>query len=766
MHLQAVQPSQGGHLAALAVIERDDDQALVAPTGNRLFTRSLDQSSWQEQSVQWPPTIDDAGLGVFDKITQGMRDERLTSERYFAAHDRRLWVVATPQVGHPPVLLSSDETGRYWEVVGLPEPLEERNGRQNARPAGKSVLRLTTKDDELFIDDGTRLWRKSVGPEEVDLGELEWEEIDLAGVSSFGSKDAEATEQDQATEAQNRDLFPPRLRHYLPAADEDEAEFLTLYRRDLKIYRRAPGAEEFELAATLDTLDRHVVHKEAQGRLFLVGSDVVYRSDDDGSNWEELSIARDTLAAQDYRQLLVFDGSEEREDEGDDGDEADNEEGEEADEDTGSYELWLLGERGGLWRSYDGGEQWEEAVEHDPDGRGVTALVRENGTAMWAATEGRGVLRSDDGGQRWESSNEGLRASKSFDASLIDDGLIYVGTDAGLFERVVDEEAISRDWIDDRATSAIYWDHEQRRLIRGTTGGGIIVDADGDEETPELAPLSDDDVIEYLPPHLQGLQPEAASIIDLVPHAGTAEIVAWSHRRGLLISGDAGATWRRLEFGDAFHNAIEGSVITQFLSMAEQTFFAVTRTRDRRGPTQLWRSIDGGTTWQATHSFVESPQETSMQLIRLPRGQGVLRAHGSSMAVSTDLGDTWTSINGPWDEGQLLGLAVDDGQVVVVMELDHTAKIAWLDDLLDGGEVDRSHHLIWPTAEVSYRTRPVALQVRNEEVLLNEGGRIYSAQTPRRTTEGPAHVSALIGVGVVLLLTTLAFAYLRIWETS
>ncbi len=734
MSLVSVESSPGGHIAALTTMEMEDQQVLLAPSGDRLFFRAFDEASWRSNGAHWPAGVDAAGLALFDGVQQSVVGEKLPPERFFASGQGQLWTVATPGAGRAPLLLSSADGGQNWEIVDLPDSLRQGPTRPLARPTSRPVLRLTVDEDRLFVDDGRRLWRWVDGEEEVEgdeeVDELQWEEVSLRG-ASLGDR----------TPASQGDPLPARLRHYLPAGPDGAPEVVTVYRRELKIYSRGADDEEFERRSTLDVLDRHLVRVGSQDVLFLVSAEVVFRSNDGGESWEELAIARDLLAPQDYRQLVVFEGQEEE-----------------------GFELWLLGERGGLWRSDDGGESWEEAVEHDPDGRGLTGLVAEDESTFWAATQGRGVLRSSDRGQSWETTNTGLRAGRTYDAVLLGGGAMYVGTDAGLFERRAGEGQVRREWIDERATSALYWDGETERLIRGTAGGGIIVDVGGNGETPEMASLAERDVVEYLPPHLRGMQPPAAAIIDLVAEPGSEELVAWSHRRGPLVSGDGGATWRRLQLGEAFQNAIEGAVVTQFLGMPDQTYFAVTRVRDRNAPTQLWRSVDGGTTWQATHSFMESADETPMQLMRLPDGRGLLRAQGSRLAVSTDLGENWATVSGPWDSGQLLGMALDGDQVVVVLELNHTTLIAWLDDPIQGGEVARSHHLVWPSSEAAYRTRPVALDIRDEEILLNEGGRIYSARTPHQATEGPAAVSTLIGMGVVLLLTTMAFGYLRIWE--
>ncbi len=748
--LDSIERAPGGNLAPVVSLETDDSEFLVVPFGNELFVRESEEPRWNVVRASWPSRIDEPGLGVYEVASSVGRDAQTMSHQYFTEFDGMLWTVALPAATEQPRLLRSEDLGRTWREVGFPRSLHKQGaGTQPAKASLNPQIRLMTTESDLYLIGGAEVWRLMDYGERrngTDSEQTRWESVTLDGVSLDSADDSPEGEEVEQRSRRERAL-PRSIRHYQAAETSHPYELLTIYGRHLEIYRRDEGEEQFQRVSTLDALDSDLAREPDGDSIFLVDSELLYRSHDRGETWDELEVYSDSLAPEKYRQIEIF---------------------EEERAETGTA-IWLMGEKGSLWLSENDGEGWDELMERDPDGRRVTGLIqRQGGDVLWASTAGRGMLRSEDRGVHWSEANTGLRAGRSFRASLTGDRRMYVGTDSGLYERSTQGRVDDWSRVDDRAISAFWRRPEDHRLVSGTVGGGILIEAGAGEQTSsEAAPLGGSDQVAFAPPHLAGMVFPRTAIITIRPRPDSRDVVAWSHRKGPMISNDEGESWRRMQLGEAFLNALDSAVISSFLAMPDQTYFVVTRSRRSDEPTQLWRSVDGGRTWQATYSMMESSGETPLQLEQLPdHDEGLLMAHGSRVAVSTDRGETWSPIAGPWESGVVIGITVDGGEVAVAINAGHSTEIVWVTDLLQGGRIIQQYRLDWPPTRGLHADRPLDLEVLGDEVLLHEGSRIYSGQLPRRRTGGPTNVSFVVAVGVLILLITMAFGVLRTWETS
>lgn len=745
--LHQVNPSAGGNLATIQMLQRPDADVLVAPASDRLFVRGLDDHQWREHPATWPTGIAEPGLELFDTTRRAGNDARFDPEHYFTVFDDELWVIALPAAGEPPRLLHSDDIGKNWHEVQPPPTDTDTRRRSGSTPGMLPQMRLMTTGDELFVARGDALWRAGEFEGELEDGrrELDWQPISLAGTALDEREDAENNDADSGPGG-----FPVELRHYLPVEgrDDDSWELLTVHGRQLKVYRRDDGQEQFSRVATLETFDRHLVHSPREQTLFLVGPTSLYRSDDRGENWEKLEVARDSLQPEDYRRLQL------RSD----------------DEAEAGYVLWVIGDDGGLWRSEDGGVSWDEVRGRDADNRALTGVVFDDDRGrIWASTAGQGVLQSSTDDQ-WPEANDGLLAARPRDAVLSDPERLVVGTDAGLFTQTTTADTTAPSTFGDtwsrRATTALHIDPHDDRIVSGTAGGGIELWVDEQQdESSEVIPADATAGVEFRPPQLEGQRFPPHAILQFVSRPDSSELIAWSHRRGPMLSNDDGETWRHLSLDETFQNAIDDSVISDFLVVRDHTYVAVARPRAPQAPTQIWRSDDGGDTWQTTYTVREDNEQPPVQLVSLPEENGLLMAHGSQLSVSTDDGETWSSLSGPWESGAVTGLTVDDGQVAVVMTLAHGADIAWLDDPTGSANLSERHRLIWPADEMPEVHRPLQLRVHGENVLIHKGDAIYRGDLPRRAPAGPDRMSLVVALGAVIAMVTLAFAYLRRWET-
>lgn len=195
---------------------------------------------------------------------------------------------------------------------------------------------------------------------------------------------------------------------------------------------------------------------------------------------------------------------------------------------------WLMaGGPGGLARSADGGRRWESAHIAGPV-YPVSALVaspefRRNGCAL-AATLGAGIYRSEDAGRTWKPASFGLQAFEVLALAWRDDDVVLAAADDGIYRspnggrawqttRGAEWEGVAALALaPDSALAAL----ETGVLLRSTDGGQTWRPIDG------------------APGALEGLHPLALVALD-------AEIWLLSTlERGLLRTGDAGATWQSL----------------------------------------------------------------------------------------------------------------------------------------------------------------------------------------------------------------------------
>ena len=98
-----------------------------------------------------------------------------------------------------------------------------------------------------------------------------------------------------------------------------------------------------------------------------------------------------------------------------------------------SHTLYAGIGQGGIWRSNDDGQTWENASIglSDPN-EGIRALVADPNHQGWlyAASEKSGVYASRDGGKTWTQMINGLDYWTVFELALSDDGsTLYAATD-------------------------------------------------------------------------------------------------------------------------------------------------------------------------------------------------------------------------------------------------------------------------------------------------------------------------------------------------
>ena len=184
---------------------------------------------------------------------------------------------------------------------------------------------------------------------------------------------------------------------------------------------------------------------------------------------------------------------------------------------------------------------------------------------------------------------------------------------------------------------------------------------------------------------------------------------------GLLRSDDGGATWQPVDFGDASNPSpdIRGVAIAP---SAPDTVYAISESSANGTISTVYRSVDGGVTWDATTvpglddaTIVIDPADPDRAVI----GGRAATASGS-LLTTDDGGDTWTPHTGPWTSQ----LAFDPSDPSHVW-----AAAGAVEESTDYGAT-------WTAVPGSPSARSIAI----------DGGKIYvaDANTVSRTTDDGA----------------------------
>jgi hypothetical protein len=233
-----------------------------------------------------------------------------------------------------------------------------------------------------------------------------------------------------------------------------------------------------------------------------------------------------------------------------------------------------------------------------------------------------GVWKSDDAGQYWECISDGYFKTGAVGAIAIapsDSNVLYVGTG------------------------------ESTIRIDVSHGDGVYKSTDAGKSWTNVG-LADSRHIGKIRVH--------PTNPDLVYVAALGHASWNSKERGVFRSSDGGKTWEHVLFVDAGAGAVDISldpnnprVLFATIWQARRSFWSI----DSGGPhSGLWRSIDGGDTWEEISSNKGLPSGTvgKMGVILSPARSGrvwaIIESEGRSRGLfrSDDNGDTWTRTSG------------------------------------------------------------------------------------------------------------------------
>lgn len=279
---------------------------------------------------------------------------------------------------------------------------------------------------------------------------------------------------------------------------------------------------------------------------------------------------------------------------------------------------------GGVWKTTDAGRTWSPTFDRMPAASiGALAIAPSDPNVIYAGTgqvaarydvaAGNGVYRSDDGGKSWR--HLGLTDSKHIGAILVDPhnpNTLLVGV-----------------------LGHYFGPNKQRGVYRSTDGGKTwtqtlsinadtgVVDLAADPTDPNIVYAAAWQVRNY--PWLSYFE----------PNAGPGS--------GLYKSTDGGVTWKRV----SGHGWPTGSLARIGIAATSgHRVYAVVNDASSRKDSGLYRSDDGGASWQAVSHESWLPNDYFSRLTVDPHDPDRIYSAGQSIRRSDDGGKHWHIFKG------------------------------------------------------------------------------------------------------------------------
>lgn len=325
--------------------------------------------------------------------------------------------------------------------------------------------------------------------------------------------------------------------------------------------------------------------------------------------------------------------------------------------DPGKPDTFYIGTAGGgVWKTTDAGRTWQPTFDTMPAASiGAITIAPSNPSVIYAGSgqvaarydvaAGNGMYRSDDAGKTWQ--HIGLAESKHIGRIIVDPqnaNTLLVGV-LGHYFGPNKERGVYRS-TDGGKT----W--KQTLFVDADTG---VVDMAADPSNPNVVYAAAWQVRNY--PWLSYFQ----------PNAGPGS--------GLYKSIDGGVTWKRISGNGWPTGTLARIGIT---TASGNRVYAVVHSADPRKDSGLYRSDDGGTTWQAVSHESWLPNDYFSRITVDPHNRDRLYSAGQSIRRSDDGGKHWEIFKGapggddyhflwidPRDSQRMIA-ASDQGAVVTV----------------------------------------------------------------------------------------------------
>jgi ligand-binding sensor domain-containing protein len=269
---------------------------------------------------------------------------------------------------------------------------------------------------------------------------------------------------------------------------------------------------------------------------------------------------------------------------------------------------------GGLFRSTDGGTNWQLVSRLAANSSVSALLLDDRDGTLYAGTWGEGVFRSTDAGMSWQESSNGEMSDTDVNVLVLDerDGTLYAGTDGGVFRSTdsgMSWQAVNNG-LSGTYVNALVLDERDGTLYAGTDGG-VLRSTDGGTSWQAVS---------------SGLTNTGVSALALDERDGTLYAGTGD---GVFRSTDGGASWQAIS-----NDLTNDAVLALALDERDGTLYAGTWWGG------VFRSTDGGTSWQAVSGGLTN---TIVWALVLDERDGTLYAGtwGGGVFRSTDGEMNW-----------------------------------------------------------------------------------------------------------------------------
>lgn len=278
-------------------------------------------------------------------------------------------------------------------------------------------------------------------------------------------------------------------------------------------------------------------------------------------------------------------------------------------------DLFVAAQGAGIYRSNNGGQEWEKMAAGIEGYYARTVAVAPN-QSIFAGFFYEGIFRSDNNGDSWVAVNNGLTSNSVNDIYVTPSGTIFAGTiDKGVFRSMDNGET----WVQ---TSAVFENSYVTVIGSNAAGdifvgllGGMFRSSDNGETWSNLSGGPD--------------------VPLCFTFAANGDMyVGADFDDGIYMSGDNGSTWQHLPpFTTTANYSVE-----RLLLLSENEFLAATYGGG------IFRTTDGGNTWSASSTGMADDKITALYQINDTiiattfYGQGIYRSsnQGFSWVISND----------------------------------------------------------------------------------------------------------------------------------
>ena len=337
-----------------------------------------------------------------------------------------------------------------------------------------------------------------------------------------------------------------------------------------------------------------------QGVIFVTTSQGIYKSVDNGNTWTQANQGIETSGITQLAQ-------------------------------SGSGELFAGGSSGHIYRSTDQGATWTRIDNNSlPDY--VTELFTYGSSYIFAGTEREGIFISSDNGQSWQQKNEGFRSTTVNDLVINPDGRIFSAHN-GLGMYRSDDFGASWQPFNVGLANFFLQDLEiadNGDLLAATSSGVYALTYNGTSWTSRNSGLP--------------YAPASALTID---RNNNVLYTGLSNKNGVYKSYNLGINWFAANEGLNFENS---TVIRKLLWLSDDTpygklFLATTDWQNSKG---IFRSLDGGTSWEAINNGLTNFDVFSIAADKA--GNIYATTNGGGFYRSKNSGDEWEQLATGWYE--------------------------------------------------------------------------------------------------------------------